>query len=57
MFIVIFKKKISKFRKESLEQKGEFSLGNLVFKKLRNNGDFGRLMDAIVYFYDKIYVQ
>ena len=52
-----FKKKISKIRKESLAVGGEFSVGNLIFKQLRNQGDFGRLMDAIAKLYDKIYIE
>lgn len=51
------KKKISKSRKEGLENKGEFSIENLVFKKLRNEGKIGILIDTISRFYDKIYSQ
>lgn len=40
-----------------LTDKAEFSVGNLVFKRLRNSKDFGKLMDVINRFYDKIYAQ
>lgn len=51
------KKKIQKARSEGLEIIGEFSLENLVFKKLRKTGKFGKLINAIVRLYDKIYSQ
>lgn len=51
------KKKISNMRKEGLEKKGEFSVGNLVFKKLRSGGYIGRLIDVISQAYDKIYTE
>ncbi|MCK9415409.1 hypothetical protein M0Q97_01975 [Candidatus Dojkabacteria bacterium] len=50
-----YKKKISASRKIGLQKDGEFSVENLVFKKLRNGKDFGRLIDTITRFYDKIY--
>ena len=37
--------KIKKMRKSGLEKEGEFSVENLVFKKLRNEGIIGKLMD------------
>ena len=37
--------KIKKMRKAGLEKGGEFSVENLVFKKLRDNGIIGKLMD------------
>ena len=37
--------KIKKMRKSGLEKEGEFSVENLVFKKLRNEGVIGKLMD------------
>jgi len=49
------KKKIMKMRKESLEKGGEFSVGNLAFKKLRNSEYIGRLNDVISLSYDRIY--
>lgn len=49
------KSKIMKSRKEALEKKGEYSAGNLVFKKLRNNGYIGRLIDIISRSYERIY--
>ena len=37
--------KIKRMRKAGLEEGGEFSVENLVFKKLRDNGIIGKLMD------------
>lgn len=51
------KVKIMKSRKEGLDEKGEFSIENLVFKKLRKNGKIKKLIDIISRFYDKIYTQ
>lgn len=51
------KDKIMKSRKKGLIGEGEFSIENLVFKKLRNEGDIKRLIDIITSFYDKIYSQ
>jgi hypothetical protein len=51
------KKKISKMRKEGLEKGGEFSVGNLAFKKLRNEGYIGKLIDIVSEAYDKIYTE
>lgn len=49
------KTKIMKMRKESLSKGGEFSTGNIVFKKLRSEGYISKLMDVITRSYDKIY--
>lgn len=49
------KKKVSKMRKEGLENGGEFSTGNLAFKKLRNDGYIMKLIDVISQSYDRIY--
>jgi hypothetical protein len=49
------KKKISKMRLEGIEKGGEFSIGNLSFKKLRNDGYIGKLIDVISQSYDRIY--
>ena len=51
------KKKISKMRKEGLQGKGEFSVGNLAFKKLRNDGYIGKLIDLMSQAYDRIYTE
>jgi hypothetical protein len=51
------KKKISKMRKEGLDKKGEFSVGNLAFKKLRNDGYIGKLFDVMSQAYDRIYTE
>ena len=52
------KEKIHSGRKEGLKTKAaEFSIENLVFKELRNNGYFGKLIDMIDSLYDKQFVQ
>jgi hypothetical protein len=51
------KDKIQKMRKESLSRDGEMSIGNLVFKKLRNEGYIEKLIDTISKSYDKIYTE
>jgi len=51
------KAKIMKSRKEGLTEEGEFSIENLVFKKLRKEGKIKKLIDIITRFYDKIYSQ
>lgn len=49
------KSQIMKMRKEGLAERGEFSVENLVFKKLRNEGYIQKLIDLISASYDKIY--
>lgn len=49
------KGKIMKMRKEGLEREGEFSVENLVFKKLRNEGYIQNIIDLVSGSYDKIY--
>lgn len=51
------KEKIHKMRQEGLENGGEFSIGNLAFKKLRNGGYIEKLIDIISESYDKIYTE
>ena len=52
----VLKKKISKSREEFLSHKGgEFSVENLVFKKLRNEGWIGKLIDIKSQAYSGIY--
>ena len=51
------KLKIMKARKAGLSEGGEFSIENLVFKKLRNEGYIEKLIETITAFYDKIYSQ
>ena len=41
-----YRDKLKKYRKCGLEEKGEFSYENLVFKILRRNGYIGKLLDA-----------
>lgn len=42
------KEKIRKFRQSGLEKNGEFSVENLVFKTLRNNGYLEKLSDCYI---------
>jgi len=49
------KAKIMKMRKEGLAERGEFSVENLVFKKLRNEGYIEKLIDLISRSYEQIY--
>ena len=42
-------------RKEGLAREGEFSVENLVFKKLRGEGYIEKLIDLISKAYTKIY--
>ena len=49
------KEKIMKARKDGLAKEGEFSIENLVFKRLRNTGWLERLIDAGSNSYSAIY--
>lgn len=49
------KEKIMKARKEGLADDGEFSIENLVFKKLRNEGWIEKILDLSAESYKKIY--
>ncbi len=49
------KTKIQKMRKDGLQKSGEFSVGNLVFKKLRNSGYIEKLISLISKSYSRIY--
>ena len=49
------KSKIGKMRTEGLQREGEFSIENLAFKQLRNNGAIGLLIDLITKSYEQIY--
>ena len=50
------KKKISRARDEQLAHEGgEFSIENLVFKRMRNNGMFGELIDIKSNAYSRMY--
>jgi predicted nucleotidyltransferase len=51
------KDKIQNMRGESLKAKGEFSIGNLTFKKLRNTGYIEKLIEIITKSYDKIFAE
>lgn len=44
---VLLKQEIRQNRSEDLVNKGSLSMGNVVFKELRNNGSFGKLRDYI----------
>lgn len=46
-------KKIKNYRQSGLEEGGEYSTGNLLFKLLRRNGYIGKIMDLKRYAYDK----
>lgn len=46
-------KKIKDLRKRGLEEGGEYSIGNLVFKLLRRNGYIGRIIELKGKIYDK----
>ena len=47
------REKVSKMRKDSLESDGEFGIGNLAFKELRNSDYIERLIDVSSAIYDK----
>lgn len=49
------KDKLAKLRSAGLRREGEFSIENLSFKELRNNGSIGKLIDTISSSYSKIY--
>ena len=49
------KEKLQKMRKEDLAKNGEFSVGNLAFKKLRNEGYIEKIIDIISGAYGRIY--
>lgn len=51
------KKKLSEARKLGIKENGEFSIENLVFKKLRNEGYVGKLIDIKNQLYDKMFAQ
>ena len=48
------RKKLKRFRSTGLEQYGEYSYENLVFKYLRRNGYIGKLFDAKNELVDKV---
>ena len=52
---VKLKKKILEMRKEGLSRSGEFSVENLVFKKLRNEGYIEKIIELISKSYTNIY--
>lgn len=51
------KKKLSEARVMGIKSDGEFSIENLVFKKLRNNGFVGKLINIKNKLYDKMFAQ
>lgn len=51
------KEKIQKMRKEGLKEDGEFSIGNLAFKKLRNEGYIEKIIGVISDSYNRIYTE
>jgi hypothetical protein len=52
---VKLKNKILEMRKEGLSRSGEFSVENLVFKKLRNEGYIEKIIELISKAYTNIY--
>lgn len=52
-----YKDKVMNMRKDSLQKDGEFGEGNLVFKKLRNNGDIETLIKLLNLTYDGVYTE
>ena len=48
-------RRISNMRKDSLQTDGEFGIGNLAFKKLRNDEDIGVLLNTINTAYDYMF--
>jgi len=51
------KKKLSEARSIAVKERGEFSIENLVFKKLRNEGFIGKLIEVKNGLYDKMFAQ
>ena len=51
------RKKISVMRKDSLSEEGEFGIGNLAFKELRNSEYMGKLIDVAHKLYDDQYTE
>ena len=49
------KEKIQKMRNEGLSKEGEGSVGNLAFKKLRNEGYIEKIIDLASKAYSRIY--
>jgi len=52
---VKYREKILKMRRDSLRLKGEYGIGNLVFKQLRNGGYIKEIIDISNIAYDKIF--
>ena len=50
------RKKITRMRKDSLEKDGEFGVGNLAFKSLRNSGHIGKIIDLDSKLYDMQFI-
>jgi len=51
------KGKLKKFRKSGLNDGGEYSVENITFKKLRNEGHIEKLYDTSTDYYDSIFSQ
>ena len=49
------KKKIAEERKDGLAREGEFSVENLVFKRLRNDGTIEKIIDSMSKAYSNVY--
>ena len=50
------RQKIARMRKDSLQKHGEFGVGNLAFKELRNSGYIGDLIDIDSKLYDNLFI-
>ena len=50
------RKKTTKMRKDSLSKDGEFGVGNLAFKSLRNSGYIGKVIDLDNKLYDMLFI-
>lgn len=56
-YVKELKSKIMKARKEGLAANGEYSVENLVFKRLRNYGKIQKIINLSGKFYDEIFAQ
>lgn len=50
------RQKITRMRKDSLQRDGEFGVGNLAFKELRNSGHIGKIIDIDSQLYDNLFI-
>ena len=50
------RQKITRMRKDSLQRDGEFGVGNLAFKELRNSGHIGKIIEIDSRLYDNLFI-